>query len=212
MGIQRSQKARPSVRQFQIAMVRKRQRPGSGSHPEFLKGRSARVAWPDLSGILVPIPWCVVGAVATRHYMPERATVDLDVAVAIADAAAAEERLRSAGFVLVGRLSIGGSSWRTPDGGMIDLLVLRESWAREALADAQGNRDLQGLPISPLPYLVIMKLDASRHQDVADLARMLGQATEEQLSEVRAAVRRWRPDDLEDLEAIIASGRWETGM
>lgn len=212
MDIPRSEKAPPSIRQFQIAMVRKRQRPGSGSHPEFLRGRSARVAWPDLSAVFGPIPWCVVGAVATRQYMPERATVDLDVAVAIADAEAAEERLRSAGFELVGRLSIGGSSWRTPDGGIVDLLTLREPWAGEALAAGRTNRDLQGLPVIPLPYLVIMKLDASRHQDVADLARMLGQASEERLSEVRDAVRRWRPDDLEDLEAIIASGRWETGM
>lgn len=212
MSIPRSEKALPSIRQFQIAMVRKRQRPGSGSHPEFLRGRSARVAWPDLSGVLGPIPWCVVGAVATRHYMPERATVDLDVAVAITDAATAEERLRAAGFEPMGRLTIGGSSWRVPGGGVLDLLVLREPWAGEALAAAAGNRDLQGLPIIPLPYLVIMKLDASRHQDVADLARMLGQASEERLSEVRKAVRRWRPDDAEDLEAIIASGRWETGI
>lgn len=80
------------------------------------------------------------------------------------------------------------------------------------MAVAAENRDLQGLPVIPLPYLVIMKLDASRHQDVADLARMLGQASEQQLAEVRAAVQRWRPADQEDLEAIIVSGRWETGL
>lgn len=188
-----------AARRLQIEMVRRRQRPGAGSVPEFLARRTARVTWPDLTEALGDIPWCAVGAVATRHYMPERATADLDAAVAAADAAAAQERLRAAGYTYLGALSIGGSSWRSPSGAVVDLLELGEPWAADALAQARRNRDPQGLPIIPLPYLVIMKLDASRHQDVADLARMLGQATDAQLAQVRDAVSRWRPADMDDL-------------
>ena len=28
--------------------------------------------WPDLTSVLIDIPWAVVGGVATRAYMPER--------------------------------------------------------------------------------------------------------------------------------------------
>ena len=35
-----------------------------------------------------------------------------------------------------------------------------------------------GLPIIDLPYLVLMKLSASRTQDLADISRMLGLADE----------------------------------
>ena len=37
--------------------------------------------WPDLRQVLTGIPWVVVGGVATRAYMPERATKDLDILV-----------------------------------------------------------------------------------------------------------------------------------
>jgi len=200
-----------SIRRLQIALARRRQRPGSGSPLAFLLKRTADVQWPDLSGVL-DVPWCVVGAVATRLYMPERATADLDVAVAGADADRAVTAVRTAGFESLGDLSIGGSAWRTPEGQAVDLLYLLDEWAGEAIAEAQGNRDLQGLPVMPLPYLAILKLDASRLQDVADLGRMLGQAGDDQLAAVREAVARWRPADSEDLEALIASGRWELGL
>ena len=37
--------------------------------------------FPNLSGILEGVEWVVVGAVAARAYMPERATQDLDILV-----------------------------------------------------------------------------------------------------------------------------------
>ncbi len=170
------------------------------------------MVWADLSPVLADIPWCVVGAVATRHYMPERATADLDVAVLAADAPAVWARLEQAGFTRVGPLAIGGVSWRSPDGGYVDVLTLNQPWAAVALEEAEDNRDRQGLPVIPLPYLVLMKLEASRLQDMADLARMLGLADEAHLEQVGAAVRRWRPQDVEDLEAMIQAGRWEAGQ
>jgi len=54
-----------------------------------------------------------------------------------------------------------------------------------------------------------MKLQASRSQDVGDLARMLGQADEEALAAVRDLIAHENPADLEDLESLIYLGRLE---
>lgn len=122
--------------------------------------------WIDLTPILTPIHWAVVGAAATRLYMPERATRDLDVAIRIQDAQAARQKLTTAGFAHQGELSIGGSiplksagrsAWCAPDGQMIDVIEGRETWWNDALTEAQSNRDAQGLPILPFRYLVLMK-------------------------------------------------------
>lgn len=65
------------------------------------------------------------------------------------------------------------------------------------------------LPVLGLPYLVLMKLTAMRSQDWADVSRMLGLATEADLEEVRDVVRRYSPEDVEDLEALIMLGQRE---
>jgi hypothetical protein len=86
-----------------------------------------------------------------------------------------------------------------------------EPWCGVAIAEAQANRDKQGLPILPLPYLVLAKLRASRGRDVGDLTQMLGLADAAQRERVRAVVRRYSPEDVEDVEALIELGRLETG-
>ncbi len=192
-----------------IRLARRRVRPGSGSRPELLRARSFEMKAPDLRPILEGIPWAVVGAVAARLYMPERTTHDLDIAVWHEDAPSVRRRLEAAGFSYSGELAVGGSSWRSPDGLPVDVVELRETWAPQALAEAQENRDPQGFPILPLPYLVLMKFEASRVQDLADLARILGQATEEHLQEVRALLACFYPDDFTDLESLIQLGRLE---
>ncbi len=165
--------------------------------------------WPDLAALLHPLPWTVVGAVATRLYMPERTTRDLDVVVTVADVPEVRRRLIAAGFVEQGHLTIGGTSWRTPDGESIDVIEGRDPWWAEALAEAQTNRDVQGLPILPLTYLVLMKVRAGRVQDLADATRMLGQADASALERVRAVFVRWSHEDTEDLESLITLGRLE---
>lgn len=167
--------------------------------------------WPDLSAVLAPLPWAVVGGVATRLYMPERATHDLDIVVRRGDAPAARQRLAEAGYAYDGELTIGGSSWLSPTAVRVELIELDEAWLDDALARAQGNRDPQGLPVLPLAHLVLMKLRAGRAQDIADVARMLGQADEQALAAVRDLIRRQAPGDLEDLESLIHLGRLELG-
>ncbi len=169
------------------------------------------MTWPNLTSVLAPIPWAVVGAAATRLYMPERATQDFDVAIRAQDASAAREKLVRARFAYVSELSIGESTWRAPEGQMIDVIEGREEWWNDALQEAQTNRDAQGLPILPLRFLVLMKFQAGRIQDIADITRMLGQADASTLDAVRALFKQYAPADLADLESLITLGKLEFG-
>ncbi len=92
--------------------------------------------WPDLTSILSPIRWAVVGAVATRLYMPERMTQDLDIVIRSVDGSQVRQKLTEAGFIYQGELSIGGSSWLTPDGELVYILEGNDVWWIEAITDA----------------------------------------------------------------------------
>ncbi len=50
--------------------------------------------WPDLTPVLSPILWAVVGATATRLYMPERYTRNLEIAVGLQDTGAVKRSPR----------------------------------------------------------------------------------------------------------------------
>lgn len=165
--------------------------------------------WPDLSGVLAGIPWAVVGAVGSRAYMPERATADLDVMVAWQDAAEVHRRLVGAGFSAGPTLAIGGRSYTSPEGVPVDVIGLDAPWVRDALTYVRT--DPQGLPVLPLPYLVLMKVQAGRTQDLADAARMLGGASEQDRRATREVFRRWLPDAVDDLESLIRLGELEMG-
>jgi hypothetical protein len=165
--------------------------------------------WPDLTDVLGDVRWATVGGVAIRHYAPERATIDLDVLIPRGAAPTARQRLQAAGFHYEGELSVGGSTWTAPDGTPVDALEADDPWVAEALEQATGNTDLQGLPILPLPYFVLMKLRSGRTGDIADVTRMLGLAEDAGLDAVRDVIRRWEPDAVEDLESMIVLGRME---
>ena len=197
------------ARKTLISIAKRRQKPGAGSSREFLLTRTADMVWPDLSEVFGDLPWAVVGAVATRLYMPERMTKDVDVAVAASDTATAGEKMRAAGWVQEGQLTVGGTIWRSPDGVQVDVLGGRADWWPAALREAQTNRDAQGLPILPLPYLVLMKFQSGRTIDIGDITRILGQAGDEQLGKTRRLFQQFEPEGLEDLESLIVLGRLE---
>lgn len=196
-------------RRILIEMCRRRIRPGTGSGTEFLYRRTAMNPWPDLRPILQGIPWVIVGAVATRAYMPERATKDLDILVRREDSEEVWERLEAAGYRYVSRLAVPGFLALSPEGVEVDVILGDYPWLEEALAHLR--RDPADYPVLDLPYLVLMKLAASRVQDAADLSRMLGLASEEDLARVRAVVARYTPDEADDLESLIYLGRVEMG-
>jgi hypothetical protein len=157
-------------------------------------------------------PFVIVGAVATWLYMPQRATNDLDILVVAEDAPRLYDELARAGCTRLTPLSVGGWTWRLPDGSTLDVLESSEPWARTAVQTP--NRSPTGEPVIRLPYLVLLKLQASRTLDLGDVSRMLGAADEPTLDEVRAVVRdHLGEENLEDLESLIALGRleFETG-
>lgn len=209
---------RVAARRVMLDFSMRRQRPGSGSMlHELMKGPRPTMDWwrqaaATLSARRIPI--AVTGANAANAYMPPRATGDLDLALRVGDLAAAGEALKAAGWEYLGDLQLyedlRGTAWRK-SGNELDLIGLPGEWGRAAIREAAANLLVAGLPTLTLPYVVVMKLISARPQDSADISRMLGSASEPVLNQVRAVVRRWRPQDNEELEQLIALGRLEWG-
>lgn len=194
-------------RRFMIDMLKRRVRPGTGSSIEFMRRRTAMNPWPDLRPILKGIEWAIVGGVATRAYMPERMTKDLDIIVHERDGEAVIKRLEQAGYRIASHLAVPGVLMLSPDGIELDVLFGNYPWLREALD--QPGQDPAGYPVLKLPYITLMKMGAQRAQDWADVSRMLGWASDADLDEVRAVVKQYAPEDLEDLESLIFIGKKE---
>ncbi len=197
-------------RRFLIEMSLRKQKPGIGSSHEFMRRRTATVKWPDLQHILQPIRWAIIGAVATRAYMPERVTKDLDILVAAADGQEAISLLQEAGFKVISRLAVPGYLLQAPDGTELDVLFGNYPWLEEALANP--DRDAANYPVISLPYLILLKLESIKAQDMADMATMLGWTSEEAQAEVREIIARYSPEDSDDLESPIYLGKLETEM
>jgi hypothetical protein len=185
----------------------RRARPGTGSVISDLQQTQLTGDWPDLTSVLSGIPWAVAGDVATRTYMPERTTQHLGILVAHIHAPQVHTRLRSARYVYQQDLSIGGTAWHSPGGTLLDVVESHEPWVPHALAELRA--DPQGLPVLSLAYLVLMKVQSSRTQDLADVSRMLGLASAQERQAARDVFRRWYPDALQDLESLIALGDLE---
>ena len=165
--------------------------------------------FPVLTPTLGPVMRAAVGAAATRLYMPERTTNDLDILIRTEDAASVRARLAQDGAAYQAELSIGGSSWRLADGFALDVIEGCDGWVDEALVAAQSNLDAQQMPVLPMRFLVLMKFQAGRVQDVADVTRMLGQASDDDLAGVRRVFALWLPNDQADLDILIALGQLE---
>lgn len=163
--------------------------------------------WPDLRPILKEFEWAIVGGVATRAYMPERMTKDLDIVVHHRDGETIIKRLEQAGYRVISRLAIPGYLMISSDGTELDVLFGNYPWLNEALE--QPGQDPAGYPVIKLPYLVMMKMEAQRAQDWTDVSRMLGWASDADLDEVRAVVKQYMPEDSEDLESLIFIGKKE---
>ncbi len=163
--------------------------------------------WPDLRPILRGIQWAFIGGVATRAYMAERMTKDMDIIVHERDGQAVVKKLQEAGYRSVSRLAIPGFLMTAPDGTELDVIFGRYVWLNDALE--HPKTDPAGYPVIGLPYLVLLKMEAQRAQDWADISRMLGWASDSDLDEVRAVVARYAPADSEDLESLIFIGKKE---
>ena len=195
------------IRRIMIDMVLRKGKPGTGSSHEFMRRRTAMNPWPDLRPILQGIDWAIIGGVATRAYMPERMTKDLDILVHRQDGDTVIAKLKKAGYRTKSRLAVPGYLMLSPEGVEVDVLFGDYPWLKEALANPA--KDPAGYPVVGMPFLILLKLTAQRAQDWADASRILGWASDEQLDEVRAAVAQYSPEDSEDLESLIFIGKKE---
>jgi hypothetical protein len=193
-----------------INLVMKYVKKGSGSSLEFLNSRSWTYAVTNLNDVIKQAKFVVVGGVATRLYMPERMTLDLDILVRVKDAQLVYEDLEQANGQKVGDLSIAGTQWRLDDGTSLDVLEFEGDWVTEAIASPNYAPD--GLPVIGLPYLVLMKLIAGRSQDIADISRMLGAAEDLQLQRVKKVINQYLPNAIEDLESLVVLGKLEQSL
>jgi hypothetical protein len=189
-----------------IAISSRRVKPGSGSTHEFLTARTWRKAVTDLRD-LINAPYAIVGGVATRLYMPERMTDDLDILIDFSQAERVYADLVDRKIGRTGELSIGSSSWELPDGTILDIITSDKPWVKIALQHPRVSPDNQ--PVIDLPYLVLMKLEASRTNDLSDISRMLGQASDQELDAVRKVIETYDSNSLEDLESLIELGKLE---
>jgi hypothetical protein len=189
-----------------IQLTLRRVKPGSGSTHTFLKTRTWNKQVTDLREI-IQVPYVIVGGVATRLYMPERMTDDLDILIHEEEASQAYLNLSAQQAKRIGDLSIGGTSWELADKTILDILTSKRVWVTTALSQPRIGAD--GQPVISLPYLVLMKLEASRTTDISDISRMLGQASDVELDEVRSIIEKYDRNSLEDLESLIQLGKIE---
>ncbi|KKI98965.1 hypothetical protein [Prochlorothrix hollandica] len=194
-------------RKLLLSLATKRAKPGSGTALAFLQQRTWSFPVSSLQLILHSAPFVVIGGVATRLYMPERMTLDLDILVKTSDRALIYQDLEKANGKKISDLSIAGSRWQLADETLLKVLEADDDWVEIALA--QPNYSPDRLPIIALPYLVLMKLSAGRTQDLADISRMLGLATEPDLGAVKAVISRYLPTAQEDLDSLIMLGKLE---
>jgi hypothetical protein len=206
---------RVTVRRKLIEIARRRHPLGTGSDLRGLMARPRGAIDVEPFRALGDVPYAVVGGIATRRYMPERFTKDLDVLVGASSYPEACKRLQMSSWtrerdLLFPNTGLGliGSLWNA-ETGQLDLITSDAPWVSDALSKAM--RDENEVRIISLPFLVLMKLDAGRVQDTSDVARMLALADESTLAATREAVRRYASDSeaVEDLESLLEIGRWE---
>lgn len=194
------------TRQKFIQITLRRVKPGSGSTREFLTTRTSRKQVTDLRP-LIQVPYVIIDGVATRLYMPERMTDDLDILIHEDRAEQAYLDLSRGQAKRMGDLSISGTSWELLDKTILDIITSDRVWVTTALLYPRIGAD--GQPVISLSYLVLMKLEASRTTDISDISRMLGQASDMELDEARKVVEMYDPNSLEDLESLIQLGKIE---
>jgi hypothetical protein len=198
-----------------IAMIVRRQKPGTGSHVDRLARQESIPMkwWRTAHEALGSTAHAVIGAVAANQHMPPRQTADIDFAVRLRELPAAEEAMRTAGWTWTGPLFLAGglegSAWEDAAGNMVDLLGIPGATGDETVVSAQDNM-VDGIPHTRLPLLVVLKLLSGRGRDIGDLTTMLGLASEYEIGEVRAAVARLGTrEDVDDMEQLVAAGRLE---
>ena len=194
-----------NARRLLLRMSMKNVQKGSGSLLNLLNMQQPVIS-PILQQALANLPYLLIGGLAVGYYMPIRFTQDADIVILSDKQETVEEHLIACGYRLIGLLSVGGKSYQSVNGEILDVLISNNDYIKEAM---QQPNIQNGINVMPMPYLVLMKIMASRVQDLADATRMLGFANESDLQKVRDLIARFLPDALEDIESMIWLGKLE---
>jgi hypothetical protein len=143
--------------------------------------------------------------------MPERMTLDVDILIHERDAENARISFLAANYTLAGQLSIGGFTVRPATAGApdIDVLTRNDPWLDNALA--HPTLDLAGYPVLGRPYLTLMKLQAGRTQDLADVQRLLARTPLDERATTRVLVLHESPELVEDYDSLCTLADLEFG-
>ena len=189
-------------RRFYLSRARRLNTRGAGSDMDNLMEmpRTGSGVAHVVDAIFGDISVFLIDAFAVAAYAPERLPKDVCYFVAAKRYGDAQARLRAAKWNETrtlafpdGALGLFGSAWTEDAGRKIDLLTSEQAWGLEAFA-APVSRDANGERVIPVPYLVLMKLDSARGIDQADLARILGRLSSEQVDDVIRIVERHYSD------------------
>lgn len=123
-------------RRVLLDMSLRRVRPGTGSSHEFIQRRTAMTEWPDLREILHGLDWVIVGGVATRAYMPEQVTDDLDILARPADEAEILACLMAIGYKRRESFTGRKHTLVSPQGTVVDIIPGCFAWLDGALNEA----------------------------------------------------------------------------
>jgi hypothetical protein len=145
------------------------------------------------------VPYVIIGDHAVTFHGRPRMTDDIDILVSAAEAQNAVAQLQPQ---QVSPLRTGGYSGLTPSGVRIDIVAPNQRWVQPAITHSVTT------PHGPMvggPFLVISKLWSSRgSQDEVDVLGVLARMTEDDLNVTRELVRQYLPNDVDDLESLIA--------
>ena len=89
------------------------------------------------------------------------------------------------------------------------MITRDDPWLEDALAEP--HLDDAGYPVLPRPYLTLLKLQAGRTQDLADVQRLLASTPQAERDSTRRLVEDYAPELAEDYESLIALANLEFG-
>lgn len=145
------------------------------------------------------VPHAIIGGHAVTFHGRARMTDDIDVLVAPENV---QNVIRQLQLQTMSPFRAGGCSGTAPTGLRIDIVSPNQLWVAPAIANAISTA--HG-PMISSPYLVLSKLCGSRgSQDETDVLGVLGRMGDADLNTIRQLVARFLPNDMDDLESLIA--------
>lgn len=147
----------------------------------------------------------LIGGHAVCLYGYSRQTKDIDILINIDDKDICHDNLISSGAIFVQDLGIKGKSYIF-NNEQLDVLYSDDEWFTRAFTSSQEANDIK---VIPFEYLILLKLKASRIQDLADCSKMLGAASNKTIQRTRDLIMKYCSNDIEDFEALVQLGQYE---